>query len=113
MMIQQVLGKVTYSKDAIIKIISQTITATQGIAAMSEGLVEGLARKLTTTRSLGGIELTLQDAGLHIRLSVIIQYGMKMHEVCHELQHNVREAVERTAGLAIDGIDIRVEGVAV
>ena len=111
MLIQNVLGKTTFSKEVVSKIIDKTISMTEGIASMSTGIVESLAQKLTGNRIYNGIELEEQDTGLEIQLSIIVQYGIRMQEVCRDLQENVRAAVENFTGLPIGTIRIKIEGI--
>ncbi|SFE23184.1 Uncharacterized conserved protein YloU, alkaline shock protein (Asp23) family [Paenibacillus algorifonticola] len=113
MLIQGVLGKITISKEVVSKIIGKTAIATAGVASMSTGLVEGLAQKLTGNSLIGGIELKKADTGLDINLSIVVHYGIKMQEVCMELQRNVREAVEMFTGITIGSIHIKVHGISV
>ncbi|MEY8745455.1 Asp23/Gls24 family envelope stress response protein [Paenibacillus tundrae] len=73
--------------------------------------MESLAQKLTGNRIYNGIELREQDTGLDIQLSVIVRYGIRMQEVCRDLQENVRAAVENFTGLPISTIHIQIEGI--
>ncbi|MCG7376429.1 Asp23/Gls24 family envelope stress response protein [Paenibacillus sp. ACRSA] len=111
MLIQNVLGKTTFSKEVVSKIIGKTVSMTEGIGSLSTGIVESLAQKLTGKRIYNGIELREQDTGLDIQLSVIVRYGIRMQEVCRDLQENVRAAVENFTGLPISTIHIKIEGI--
>ncbi|MDQ0171567.1 putative alkaline shock family protein YloU [Paenibacillus tundrae] len=66
---------------------------------------------MTGNRIYNGIELREQDTGLDIQLSVIVRYGIRMQEVCRDLQENVRAAVENFTGLPISTIHIQIEGI--
>ncbi|MEK5236503.1 Asp23/Gls24 family envelope stress response protein [Paenibacillus sp. FSL L8-0470] len=48
-----------------------------------------------------------------MRLSIAVQYGIRIHVVCRELQQNIREAVERYTGLEIGCIQVDVEEITV
>ncbi|MNW27941.1 hypothetical protein D3C74_47500 [compost metagenome] len=110
MVIQNVLGHVTFSKDVVFKIVSKTVLTTQGVAAISTRLMEGLAQKVTG-QSSGGIRLISNTTGLDIRVGVIVQYGSHVHEVGRELQRNVRETMESLTGLVIRAVHVDVEGI--
>ncbi|MBT2287697.1 Asp23/Gls24 family envelope stress response protein [Paenibacillus albidus] len=70
MLIRSVLGNITFSKAVVSKIISKTVITTAGVAAMSTGLIKGLAQKVTGNSLMSGIELTTDDTGLNISLSI-------------------------------------------
>ncbi|GGG05397.1 hypothetical protein GCM10010912_57600 [Paenibacillus albidus] len=112
MLIRSVLGNITFSKAVVSKIISKTVIATAGVAAMSTGLIKGLAQKVTGNSLMSGIELTTDDTGLNISLSITVHYGVRMQEVCKELQQNIRASLEKFTGLPIDVIHVKVEGIA-
>ena len=46
-----------------------------------------------------------------IDLRVIVNYGAKIHEVCKDLQENVRDAVTNMTGLSVVEVNVKVEGV--
>jgi uncharacterized alkaline shock family protein YloU len=113
MLIQNALGKVTFSKDVVSNIVGKTAAATQGISAISSGFVEGITQKLAGKSHQAGIVLTPADTSFDIRLSIAVQYGIRIHVVCRELQQNIREAVERYTGLEIGCIQVDVEEITV
>ncbi|MNB86213.1 hypothetical protein D3C75_331500 [compost metagenome] len=113
MQLQHALGYVSISKEAVLKIIGTTAAATGGIAAMSTGVLESIARKLGGTSQQGGIELKEEVQGLQVKLNVVVHYGVRMQEVCQELQYNVLNAVESLTGLGIASVTVHVTGVAV
>lgn len=106
MLIQTFLGSVTFSKDVISKIVGRTTIATKGIAG--RGSVEGIAQELTGNSLFGGIELKTADNGLDIHLSVVVDCGIRVHEMCRELQRSVKVSVEKFTGLTIGAIHIQV-----
>lgn len=112
MLIQNVLGKINISHDAISKIVGKTASATSGIAAMATGVVEGITKKLSGKSLQNGIELKIVEAKLEIDLKIIVYYGVKMQDVCSDLQQNVRGAIETLTGLSIHAVNVRVQGIA-
>ncbi len=112
MRIHNVLGTIQISHAAVSKIIGKAAAATSGIASMSTGLVEGIANKLSGNSLQNGIELKADESKLEISLSIVIRYGVRMHEVCRELQRNVRETVESMTGLTIQTVNVKVQGIA-
>ncbi|MEK4510085.1 Asp23/Gls24 family envelope stress response protein [Paenibacillus anaericanus] len=111
MLIQNVLGSIVISKDAISKIIGKTTTATMGIASMSSGVVKGITNKLSGKSLQNGIELHMTESGLDVNLSIVIHYGARIYDVCRELQRNVRKSIEKYTGLSIGIINVKVQGI--
>lgn len=109
MLIQGMLGSITISQEVVAKIIGTAAAATSGIASMSTGRVEEITRKLSGTTLQSGIGLSSTESGLDITLRIVVQYGVRMNEVCRELQQNVREAVEKLTGLSARSINVKVE----
>jgi uncharacterized alkaline shock family protein YloU len=46
-----------------------------------------------------------------IDLSIIVEYGCKIHEVCKNIQNKVREAVEQMTGMTASEVNVSVVGV--
>ena len=46
-----------------------------------------------------------------IDLRVIVEYGVKINEVCQVLQREVKDAVENMTGLNVVEVNVKVEGV--
>ncbi|WP_379141312.1 Asp23/Gls24 family envelope stress response protein [Paenibacillus sp. sgz500992] len=110
MLIQNALGRITFSKEVITKIVGKTVSMTEGIGAMSNGFIEFLTQKFTGSSIHSGIELREQDREVDIHLRINVHYGIRVEDVCRELQDNVREVVEKCTGLTIGAIHIKVEG---
>ena len=51
------------------------------------------------------------EGGLSIELYVIVQYGIRISEVAHNLQQTVKFAVERSVNVPIAQINVNVQGV--
>ncbi len=49
--------------------------------------------------------------GLAIDLFVIVQYGMRISEVAHNLQETVKFEVERAVNVAVVEVNVNVQGV--
>ncbi|MNO84289.1 Alkaline shock protein 23 [compost metagenome] len=111
MLIQNVLGSIQISEDVLSKIIGLTTISTNGIASMSTGIIEKISNKVNGKSLQNGVELRIVESGLEIHLKIIVYYGVKMHEVCRELQHNVREAVEKLTGLSISTVNVKVQNI--
>lgn len=84
---------------------------TPGVVAMSGGLSEGWAKRLSGKNAQKGITVEVGQLEAAIDLRVIVQYGSKIHNVCRELQKQVKESVESMTGLRVVEVNVKVEDV--
>ncbi|MCU6795236.1 MULTISPECIES: Asp23/Gls24 family envelope stress response protein [Paenibacillus] len=105
-------GIIRISDDVVSTIAGLAALETSGIAAMSGGISEGLAKRLSGKNVQRGVSVEVGQVEAAIDLRVIVNYGSKIQEVCSELQQNVRDAVENMTGLSVVEVNVKVEGVA-
>lgn len=105
-------GNIRISNDVVATIAGLTALETPGIAAMSGGLSEGWAKRLSGKNVQKGVSVEVGQVETAVDLRVIVMYGMPIQEVCRQLQLNVREAVQNTTGLEVIEVNVKVEGVA-
>ncbi|TVY08720.1 Asp23/Gls24 family envelope stress response protein [Paenibacillus cremeus] len=105
-------GLIRISDDVVATIAGLAALETPGIAAMSGGISEGLAKRLSGKNVQKGVSVEVGQVEAAIDLRVIVNYGSRIQEVCRDLQENVREAVENMTGLTVVEVNVKVEGVA-
>ncbi|WP_442603876.1 Asp23/Gls24 family envelope stress response protein [Paenibacillus sp. KN14-4R] len=105
-------GLIRISDDVVSTIAGLAALETPGIAAMSAGISEGLAKKLSGKNVQKGVSVEVGQVEAAIDLRVIVHYGSKIQDVCRDLQNNVREQVENMTGLMVVEVNVKVEGVA-
>lgn len=109
---QQQSGIIRISDDVVATIAAQAAVETPGIAAMSGGISEGLAKRISGKNVHKGVTVEVGSTETAIDLRVVVLYGSKIHEVCQTLQANVKDAVETMTGLKAVEVNVKVEGVA-
>jgi len=105
-------GVIRISDDVVATIAGLAALETPGIAAMSGGISEGLAKKLSGKNVQKGVNVEVGQLEAAIDLRIIVHYGIPIQEVCRQLQLNVREAVSNMTGLQVVEVNVKVEGVA-
>ncbi|WP_274650489.1 Asp23/Gls24 family envelope stress response protein [Paenibacillus humicola] len=105
-------GMIRISDDVVATIAGLAALETPGVAAMSGGISEGLAKRLSGKNAQRGVSVEVGQLEAAIDLRIIVQYGIPIQEVCRQLQENVREAVENMTGLNVVEVNVKVEGVA-
>lgn len=104
-------GKIKIDSDVVAMIAGLAAVDTDGVASMSGGITEGLAKRVSGKNVTKGVKVEVGEIEAAIDLKVIIKYGYKIHEVAAELQKNIKEAVESMTGLNVVEVNIHVEGV--
>lgn len=105
-------GLIRISDDVVATIAGLAALETPGIAAMSGGISEGLAKRLSGKNVQKGVSVEVGQLEAAIDLRIIVHYGIPIQEVCRQLQLNVRESVENMTGLQVVEVNVKVEGVA-
>lgn len=104
-------GNIQISDDVVATIAGLAALETPGIAAMSGGLSDDWVKMLSGKNVQKGVSVKVGEVEAAIDLRVIVVYGMKIHEVCHQLQVNIRDAVQNMTGLSVVEINVNVEEV--
>jgi uncharacterized alkaline shock family protein YloU len=105
--------KIRISEEVIATIAGIAASEVENLAAMSGGFVDGIAGMLGR-KSLGkGIKVEMKDNQVMIDLSIVMQYGCKIHEVSRDMQARVRDAVNNMTGMEVTSVNVNVLGVSV
>jgi uncharacterized alkaline shock family protein YloU len=99
------------SDDVVAVIAGLTASKSNGITSMSGGITEGWAKRVSGKNLTKGVSVEVGKVETAIDLRVIVEYGVPIHEVCRELQQEVKEAVENMTGLQVVKVNVKVEGV--
>jgi uncharacterized alkaline shock family protein YloU len=80
-----------------------------GMAA--RGLRDGVATLLRRETLHRGVEVRESQGQLSIDVYVVVQYGVRITEVAHNLKSAVRFEVERATGVPVSDVNVFVQGV--
>ena len=103
-------GTITYANEVISTIAGVAANEIDGIAGMciSGGLSDIIGRNRNITR---GVKVEIGSEEASFDLYVIVEYGQPIQKVCHDVQENVRKAIESMTGLHVVRVDVHVQGV--
>ena len=106
------LGKVEVSPEAIATITAQAILEkTYGVVGLAaRRLHNGRAETLRPERYHEGIEIRFEGDQIILDLYVIIEYGIRVSEVAHNIMSNVKFEVERHLGRSVAEVNVNVQG---
>ncbi|MDW8101968.1 MAG: Asp23/Gls24 family envelope stress response protein [Anaerolineae bacterium] len=97
------LGKIEITPEALIEFISLTALECYGIV--------GLVRKTPWSGSYlhPGVEISWAGPELIVNLYVIMEYGVRITEVAHNLKERVKYAVEKNLGIPVAQVNVYVQ----
>ena len=105
-------GRIEVFPSAVGAIAAHAALRCYGIAGMAaRGLRDGVAELLRRESVDRGVEVIEAEGGLAIDVFVIVQYGIRISEVAHNLQQAVKFEVERSVNAPVVQVNVNVQGV--
>jgi uncharacterized alkaline shock family protein YloU len=105
-------GRIEVFPSAVAAIAGHAATRCYGISGMAgRGLRDGVAVLLRRENVDRGVEVVESEGGLAIDVYVIVQYGVRISEVAHNLQQTVKFEVERSVNVPVVQVNVNVQGV--
>lgn len=105
------IGSVKVSDEVIATVASVAASQVEGVAGMSEGIVDGIAKLITGGQATKGIKVSVGDEEAAIDISIIVEYGHSIGEIGKKVQESVKNAVESMTGLRVVEINVYIQGV--
>ena len=108
------LGKIQVSPRAITSIASRAVLSCYGVVGMAAATVrDGIAEILQVENLHRGVDVDVVDGQIIIDLYVVIEYGMRISEVAHNIMQTVKFSVEQALGMPVAQVNVHVQGVRV
>lgn len=108
------LGEIRINPEVIAIYAGTTAVECFGIVGMAAiSMKDGLVRLLKKESLTHGINVDIEDNRISLDFHVIVAYGISISAVADNLIENVKYKVEEFTGMAVDKINIYVEGVRV
>ena len=105
-------GTVTFANEVLETIAGIAVADVPGIANMSGSLVkDGWNDLIGKKRPAKGVKVTKTEDTLTIDVQIIVEYGVKVHDVCQAIQESVYNAIETMTGLKTTAVNVYVQGV--
>lgn len=107
------LGAVNIAPNAVATVAGIAAMQCFGVVGMAsrtiqDGISELLAGKDNLTK---GIEVIVAEDAVAVDLYIIVEYGVRIKEVAHNVIENVKYAIETQLGLTISKVNVIVQGV--
>lgn len=108
-------GQIDISNEVIATIAGGAAVDCYGIVGMASKhqLKDGLTEILRRENFTRGVIVRQDNDEVHIDMYIIVSYGTKISEIAHNVQSKVKYTLDKTVGLAVDSVNIYVQGVRV
>jgi uncharacterized alkaline shock family protein YloU len=108
-------GQVDIATEVIATIAGGAAIDCYGIIGMAsqKQLKDGITELLGRDNFSRGIVVRQEEEEVHIDMYIIVSYGTKISEVAHNVQTKVKYSLDQMLGLAVDSVNIFVQGVRV
>lgn len=113
-MTQQVSGNLHVSNDVLADLAGNAALGCYGIVGMASPTAsDGFANILPANRLRRGIVVTGKEAGIHVDMYVIVEYGTNINAVSQNLIDNVTYELTEHAKVPVEGVAVHVQGIKV
>ena len=105
-------GNVLISEDVIATIVAQGLSEVEGIGSM--GTKPGIGVADFSVKKHWGKSLKIviaEDNSVSIDCTIMIQYGHSVVEVAKAVQQSITTAVEATAGVKVNVVNVNICGI--
>jgi len=105
------LGGMNIASEVLGIVAGIAATEVDGVAAMSGGLVRGIAEMLGRKNLSKGVKLEETDEGVIVELNLIVEFEVNIPKVTEEVQRNVKKSLEKMTGVDVKAVNINVLGI--
>ncbi|MGH7612069.1 MAG: Asp23/Gls24 family envelope stress response protein [Candidatus Dormibacteria bacterium] len=105
-------GSVEVAPKVVAMLAARAAADCYGVVGMSaRGLRDGIAELLNRDNAERGIELRVEDGGLGVDLYVVVDHGVRILEVAHNLMSAVAYSLEHHLGMHVIEVNVNVQGI--
>ncbi|OEH85970.1 hypothetical protein BHU72_03670 [Desulfuribacillus stibiiarsenatis] len=103
-------GVLTFDPDVIKTIAAIASLEIEGIYAISGGIFDGIAQKLSNKHLYKGIKVEIGSEEVSISLYLIVEYNHSIPDIYHNLKSNLQQSLEFMTGLKVQEVNVRIDG---
>ncbi|NLW61448.1 MAG: Asp23/Gls24 family envelope stress response protein [Synergistaceae bacterium] len=104
-------GKIRISEDVIAQLATKALHSVEGVTPANPGLMANLR---LGRKTVNGVRITISDGDspeIVVDAYIAVKYGLRIPDVCWDVQEAVKEQIERFTGYTIKGVNVYVQGV--
>lgn len=110
MTVENDLGTIEISPMAVASIASQVVLESYGVVGTaSRNFTHGLVELFSPLASPRGVTVRIGNGEIEIDLFVIIEYGVRISEVAHNMTSAIKFQVEKALGMPVKAINVHVQ----
>lgn len=109
---EETIGNIKISVEVVSTIAGIAASEIEGVSCMYTSFVDGVAQRLGAKKSASkGVRVDMTGSSVIIDLYIVVEYGVKIPELAWEIQENVKNSVETMTGMAVEKVNIHIEGI--
>ena len=104
-------GKIRISEDVIAQLATKALNSVEGVSPANPGLMANLRLRRKT---VNGVRISISDGDapeILVDAYISVKYGLRIPDVCWDVQEAIKEQIERFTGYSIKGVNIYVQGI--
>jgi uncharacterized alkaline shock family protein YloU len=107
-------GKIEVSSRAIATVAGRAVADSYGVVGIAARRSRfGGVEILTPEHYSRGVDVRFEKDHVRIDLYVVLEHGLRITTIAHNIMANVKFAVERTLGLRVVQVNVNVQGLRV
>lgn len=108
---QNAEGKIKIAEDVVAQLAVKALAGVEGVQPANSGLMANLR---LGRKSTGGVRITVTEGDepeIQVDTYVTVKYGLRIPDVCWDVQEAVKTQVEKFTGYTVKGVNVYVQGV--
>lgn len=104
-------GKIRISEDVIAQIAVRALASVEGVVPAAPGLMANLRMG---RKAVGGVRIAISEGErpeIQVDTYVSVKYGLRIPDVCWDVQEAIKEQVENYSGYAVKSVNVYVQGI--
>ena len=108
---KETIGEIRIADEVIAIIAGLAATEVEGVSSMAGNITNELIGKLGMKNLSKGVKVDVLDTSVSVELTLIMEYGYSIPEVCSQVQDRVQSAVENMTGFTVIDVNVKIAGV--
>lgn len=108
---QEKIGEVRIADEVVAIIAGLAATEVKGVAAMAGNATREIIERMGMKSLSKGVAVEVIDSTVSVKLSLNLEYGHSIPDVCAKVQDRVKTAIENMTGLEVLDVNITIASV--
>ena len=108
---KETIGEGQIADEVVAIIAGLAATEVEGVASMAGNITNELVGRLGMKNLSKGVKVDVLDTSVSVDLTLTMEYGYSIPEVCAQVQDRVKSAIENMTGLSVIDVNVKIAGV--